>query len=249
MKITILGTSGSTISKTRGTPSFLIDNDILIDCAEGTTRKILEVVGHLKDLEKILFSHVHADHIMGIVTLLWRLWLVEERKRPLEIIGPVEVEKVIEGFLELTHTPRDAFRYEIKYTKLKGEKKIVLGEISALKVVHHIDTYAFRIDKDKSVCYCSDTIPLEQISDFATNCDVLIHEASMPESYADWAHKYFHSTSVDAAKIASHANVKKLILFHFMPQLEGREDLLGKEARRHFRGEVIIPRDMMQMQV
>ena len=249
MKLTILGTSGSTISKTRGTPSFLIDNDILIDCAEGTTRKILEAVGHIKDLEKILFSHVHADHIMGIVTLLWRLWLVEERKRPLEIIGPTEVEKVIEGFLELTHTPRDAFRYEIKYTKLKGEEKIVLGQISALKVVHHIDTFAYRIDRDKSVCYCTDSIPLDKISKFAVDCDILIHEASMPESYAEWAHKYFHSTPVDAAKIATNANVKKLVLFHFMPQLEGREDLLGEEAKKYFKGEVIIPQDMMQIQI
>ncbi|MHA1385285.1 MAG: MBL fold metallo-hydrolase, partial [Candidatus Helarchaeota archaeon] len=216
MKLTILGTSGSTISKTRGTPSFLIDKDLLLDCSEGTTRKLLEINGHLKDLEKILISHVHADHIMGIVTLLWRLWLVEERKRVLEIIGPPETEKVIEGFLSLTHTPRQAFNFKIKYTKLEGDEEIKLGRISAMRVTHHIDTYAYRIDRDKSVCYCTDTIPLEKISVFAKNCDILLHEASMPESYEKWAHKYFHSTPKDAAIIASNAGVKKLIIFHFM---------------------------------
>ncbi len=244
----ILGTAGSTICKTRATPSVLVNDDLLIDCAEGTTRKLLELKGHLKNLEKILISHVHADHIMGIVTLLWHLWLVEERTRDLEIIGPVETRKVIEGFLTLTHTPVEAFQYKIKYVKLEGEE-MDLGEISAMKVVHHIDTYAFRINKDKSFCYCSDTIPLERISTFAKNCDVLMHEASMPDEYAKWAHKYFHSTPMDAAKIATDAGVKKLVLFHFMPQLEGKEESLGEEARKYFKGEVIIAQDMMQIEI
>ena len=250
MKLTILGSSGSTITKTRGAPAFLIDKDLLIDCGEGTTRKLLEINDSLEGLDKILFSHVHADHIMGIITLLWRLWLVEQRTQVLEIIGPSEVEKVIEGFLTLTHTPRDAFPYEIKYIKLKGDDTIDLGQISALKVKHHIDTYAFRIERGKkSICYCSDTLPLEKISTFAKNCDILLHEASMPENTAEWAHKYFHSTSADAAKIAADANVKKLVLFHFMPQLEGKEELLGKEARKYFKGTVIVPNDMMQIVV
>lgn len=249
MKITILGTSGSTITKTRGNISILIDNDILIDCAEGTTQKLLELNVNLNGLEKILISHAHADHIMGIITLLWRLWLVERRTEVLEIIGSSETETVIEGFLSLTHTPVADFPYEIKYIQLNGEEKINLGRISALKVVHHIDTFAFRIDKDKSICYCSDTLPLEKISAFAKDCNILIHESSMPEKEAEWAHKYLHSTSKDAANIASNAHAKKLVLIHFMPQLEGKEKILREEAKKYFKGEVILAQDMMEILV
>ena len=249
MEINILGIAGSCVARTMSNISILVDKDILIDCAEGTTQKLLQINDSLDDLERILISHVQADHIMGMVSLLWRLWLVEERKRVLEIIGPTETEKVIEGFLSLTHTPRDAIPYKIKYTELEGEETIDFGEISAIKLVHHIDTFAFRINREKSICYCSDTIPLEKISNFAKDCDLLIHEASMPERMADWAHKYFHSTAVDAAKIATKANIKKLVLIHFMPQMEGRIEILRDEAEKYFKGEIIVPYDMMRIQL
>ena len=44
---------------------------------------------------------------------------------------------------------------------------------------------------------------------------MLYHEATFTEKLRDWAEKTYHSTALDAAKMAKLANAKKLLLGHF----------------------------------
>ena len=67
----------------------------------------------------------------------------------------------------------------------------------------------------KSYAFCSDTAYLPEIAEKIKGVDWLYHEATFLDKHQDLAEKTKHSTAAEAAKIASSAGVKQLILGHF----------------------------------
>ncbi len=68
-----LGTSASAPSVHRGLAAHMVmyrDHRFLIDCGEGTQRQILRSGLGFKRLQKILITHGHLDHILGLGGLL-----------------------------------------------------------------------------------------------------------------------------------------------------------------------------------
>ena len=77
-----------------------------------------------------------------------------------------------------------------------------------------------------SYAYCSDTIFDESIVQYIKNVDLLYHEATFMNDMATMAKEKFHSTTVEAATIASKANVKQLIIGHFSARYNDLSPLL-----------------------
>jgi ribonuclease Z len=72
-EIIFLGTSASAPSVKRGLSAQVIQHDeyrFLIDCGEGTQRQILQSGIGFKRLSRILITHGHLDHILGLAGLL-----------------------------------------------------------------------------------------------------------------------------------------------------------------------------------
>jgi ribonuclease Z len=71
--IVFLGTSASAPSIHRGLTAQVVKHDefrFLIDCGEGTQRQILKSGIGFKRLSRILITHGHLDHILGLAGLL-----------------------------------------------------------------------------------------------------------------------------------------------------------------------------------
>lgn len=88
-ELIFLGTSASAPSVRRNLPAQLVKHDehrFLIDCGEGTQRQILSAGLGFKRLNKILITHSHLDHILGIAGLL-STFLRWEMMEELEIFG------------------------------------------------------------------------------------------------------------------------------------------------------------------
>lgn len=97
-----------------------------------------------------------------------------------------------------------------------------------------------------TIVYSSDTRPAESVISAARGADALIHEATYLEELKDRAIATGHSTALEAGETAQAAGVKKLILTHFSARYK-EEDLFKfeKEASTVYRGEVIVARDFL----
>jgi ribonuclease Z len=95
--ITFLGTSASVPSADRNHPGFLIEagsNRILIDCGEGTQRQLLRSGAGFRRLDRLLLTHAHFDHILGLPGLLSTLRLQQSADLVTVHGGPRTLEVV-----------------------------------------------------------------------------------------------------------------------------------------------------------
>jgi ribonuclease Z len=90
LDVVFLGTAGSTPTARRAPAATLIrrgGDRILLDCGEGTQRQLLRSQIGLVDLDVVLFSHYHADHVLGLPGLL-KTYDLRGREQGLELYGP-----------------------------------------------------------------------------------------------------------------------------------------------------------------
>ena len=76
--LTFLGTSASVPSAERNHPGLLVEvanQRILVDCGEGTQRQLLRSGVGFRRLDRLLLTHGHFDHVLGIPGLLSTLRL------------------------------------------------------------------------------------------------------------------------------------------------------------------------------
>jgi len=99
----------------------------------------------------------------------------------------------------------------------------------------------------RSVVYSGDTGPCEELAKATKGAHVLIHESTYAEGETELARNYMHSTCIDAAKIASEAGVKALLLTHMSNRYDDI-DMLRREAIQVFEN-TILAHDMDMFQL
>jgi ribonuclease Z len=85
----------------------------------------------------------------------------------------------------------------------------------------------------RKVGYSGDTRPSRTLAKFFADVDVLIFDSTFATKDSDKAAERKHSTSAEAAKLASEAQVGRLVLTHFSARYKGPGQLV-REARRVF---------------
>jgi ribonuclease Z len=89
IRVTVLGTSAAQPTLRRGLSAVSVRahrDHFLVDCGEGTQRQLLRF-GTGFDLDFVLFTHSHADHVLGIIGFL-RTLAMGGRTEPLALYGP-----------------------------------------------------------------------------------------------------------------------------------------------------------------
>ncbi|MDE1762216.1 MAG: ribonuclease Z [Candidatus Micrarchaeota archaeon] len=149
IKVTMLGTSGSTPTKERGMPSVAITYDgrvYLFDCGEGTQMKMLTFGINISRVESIFITHIHGDHVIGLAGLI-RTMALNNRERELVIHVPRGQERAIH---DLIGFDKAIIRYPIKIKGI-GTGKVYQNDgisISAFRLNHQITTYGYLFAED-----------------------------------------------------------------------------------------------------
>jgi ribonuclease Z len=102
MRITFLGTAAARPTVGRNVSSLVVQREgelLMFDCGEGTQRQMMRY-GTGFALDDIFFSHLHADHFLGIIGLLRTLGL-QGREEAMRLWTPAGTEEILRQAVEL----------------------------------------------------------------------------------------------------------------------------------------------------
>jgi ribonuclease Z len=102
IRVTFLGTAGSVPTPERSLPAVLIqrgNEQIMFDCGENVQRQIMLAKTGFHKKMKILISHMHGDHVLGLPGLLQTMALMD-RQRKIEVYGPDGIKCFLEDIRE-----------------------------------------------------------------------------------------------------------------------------------------------------
>src|SRR5699024_12013052 len=96
MKLTILGCYSAT-PRVNAHPTAQVlqlkNHTFLIDCGEGTQRQLRKYKFSFSRINYIFISHLHGDHVYGLVGLISSFSLIH-RNKELHIYGPKGIKKL-----------------------------------------------------------------------------------------------------------------------------------------------------------
>ncbi len=152
MKITFLGTGAMTPTKERNPFTVLIsykNENILVDCAEGTQRQLKIADISPTKITKILITHHHGDHLFGLHPLLLSL-SSSQYSKTLEIYGPRGIKRTITNLINFFPKQSIDIKYNIK--EITKEKFFENKDftLEAVNLNHGISCLGYSlIEKDK----------------------------------------------------------------------------------------------------
>jgi ribonuclease BN (tRNA processing enzyme) len=166
---------------------------------------------------------------------------------------------------DLDATPAPAQAYKDERVTVSSVENTHFPEESKQRMPYRSLSYRFDCP-GRSIVLSGDTAYSKGLVELARGADVLVCEAMEVASerqefdrrvangaYADnpegiWAHiAGTHTSTVDAGRMAAEAGVKTLVLNHLLPGslLTISDDAYVKGVREHFKGEVIVGKDLM----
>ncbi|TPR40758.1 ribonuclease Z [Apilactobacillus micheneri] len=140
---------------------------------------------------------------------------------------------------------------ELLVDKLKAAKipsgpvygKLKNGETVTLDDGRTIDGNDFigESQKGRIITIIGDTRSNPNSYKLAENANVLVHESTFGKGESRLAHNYYHSTNMQAAKLAKKANVDKLLLTHISARYTGKMAReLQKQAQSIFNNTRVV---------
>ncbi|MCL1825667.1 MAG: 3',5'-cyclic-nucleotide phosphodiesterase [Betaproteobacteria bacterium] len=188
MKLRVLGCSGGIGGEDSRTSSFLVDDDVLIDCGTGVGDLSFDELRHISH---VFVSHSHLDHIAAIPLLVDSIG--EICQHTVTIYAPPETLHILRAHVfnwlvwpDFTAIPDRRFSY-LRLQSVEIGETLRLGEraFTALPVLHTVPGAAWLLDSGKAqLIYSGDTTYSPELIAAINACQslrYLIVEAAFPE--------------------------------------------------------------------
>ncbi len=270
MKLTLLGTGCPICDPKRMGPSNLVRHDdkaFLVDCGSGATQRLVSAGSKGAALDAVFLTHLHSDHIVDLLQLILSSWH-QGRDRPQFFYGPSGTKRFVDGLLELW---RPEFEQRIAHEKRASIAALTVevteftegeiwrqGDVSvrAVKVEHspikNAVGFIFQA-AGKKLAFSGDTAYCPALIEASKRADVLVHECYLhheikpaPGRTAESMRNVaaYHTLADEVGKVAAQAEVKCLVLNHFVPTQFDRHEVL-KRVRADYNGPIVVGEDLM----
>ncbi len=249
-ELIILGSGTGVPSLRRASPGLLLITEssiVLIDSGPGTLRRMLEVGITYRDIDLLLYTHIHPDHISELVPILFVCKYADlPRQKDLVVLGGpgfkdhfAQLRKIYGPWIE-----PQSYHLTVQET---AENPFLFEEmtISSKPMAHISESVGYRIElRDrKSIAVSGDTDYCKNIIDLAYGVDLLILECSFPNEKKVEG----HLTPSLAGKVGAESGCKRLLLTHLYPVCD-QFDIL-KQCKEAFRGEILLAEDLMKIKI
>jgi ribonuclease Z len=259
MEITLLGTGCPSVHTERYGPAQLVRHGghaVLVDCGSGVTQRLLGAGLSGRDLDAVLLTHLHSDHLVDLFQLIVSSWH-QGRDRPQRVFGPPGTRAYVDGLMALWRAELEQrIAHERRPSTAALEVEVTEIGPGEHQPVRHAFGFAFETPEARMVL-SGDTRACAAVVEAARGAELLVHEVfvhrEMPvvagvrsaETVANVAS--YHTLSGEVGKVAAEAGVACLALTHFVPPGCDRQALLA-EVAADFAGPVVLGEDLMTLE-
>jgi ribonuclease Z len=197
------------------------------------TKKSIESIDELCEIDRFLLcltfiyvTHSHADHHLGLITILrqrqklLRLLdgkLKNEFSQPLKVVVPPPVKTFLTQYQGIEAIEQVGIFLPNEVGK-NFMKSFGIQTFELIAVQHAAPCLALKLqfqNNQKSMIFSGDTIPCKQLIERGREVDLLIHEATFDDKKETEARIKTHSTFGQVFELAKEMKAKQVIFTHF----------------------------------
>ncbi len=281
MHVTLLGTGGPIPDPDRAGPATLIevaDTRLLVDAGRGVCLRLAQAGVSLTDLDAVLVTHHHFDHIGSLGDVMLASWNLG-RSAPLPLIGPRGTADIVAALISSVYRADIAYRrreeemvgrsllpieetirvveIEDGWSGLIGAARVDAREVDHGDVLELPDWTAlgFRVAGDgRSVTVSGDAIPSPGLVELAVDVDLLVMCSYLAPSEVSAPDLEFLTTSIlggvkQAVQVATDAGAKRLALTHLRKKTAAVLAEIETYANSRLARDVIVGSDLMRIEI
>jgi ribonuclease BN (tRNA processing enzyme) len=251
VRITVLGKSPAWQDAGGACSGYLIEEGdfaLLLDCGNGVFSKLRHYRDYV-DVDAVLISHLHADHLLDLVPFSYAL-MYAPRQQPVAVGGWPGTSSPAHPRLFAPKGAGDMFRHLVecwgdedlverafRLSEYDSPDELSLGPITVrfCEVPHFTRTFAIELAAGGArLTYSADCSPNAGLVSFARETDLLLIEATLPRPERTGVRG--HLTPREAGEHARRSRARRVVLTHFSDELDA--DWAQAEAADAFGGPV-----------
>ncbi|MDR6880238.1 MBL fold metallo-hydrolase [Bacillus sp. 3255] len=237
LQIQMLGT-GSAFAKTFYNTSALVRSNglnVLIDCGVTTPKSLHDLQIKPDDIDGIVISHIHADHVGGLEEIAFRLLYESNRKKTKlflpKAIADILWENTLKGGM---YNPADGFNSLEDYFHvliIEENKPYEIGPgltIEYIPTLHIPEKPNYSLFINGRIFYSADTrfnrdLLLQEVVD-NRNCHTILHDCQLSGK------GFIHATLEELLTLPEHVQ-ERIYLMHYSDNMN---EFIGKTGRMTF---------------
>jgi ribonuclease BN (tRNA processing enzyme) len=202
----------------------------LLDCGATTNTGLRELGIDRNEIDAILVSHFHGDHFGGIPLFVLAAVYQDQRREPLEIAGPPQIEARVRALATAMGHPLEDLDcpFPLRFSELQPgvEQAVGPGIVSAFETRHQPEAHphGYRLSLgERDVVYSGDTGWFDELPRLASGADLFICECTLHTECLD-----FHLNLGQITEHRDEFDVGGLLLTHLgqeMAALRGQCEL------------------------
>ena len=251
---------------------------LLVDAGggNGILSQLRKVNVPISDIHHLFVTHAHTDHVLGVIWIIRMVAQCKGYEGKLHVYSHDKVMKVVKTIIDMIlakkqlakvaervefHLLEDGDRFEV------GDMHLQCFDIHSTKEKQ----FGFRAELPSSLevsaekhpasCETAKPLVLACLGDepynpldrqYVEHADWMMCEAFCLYADRDTFKPYekCHSTALDAGKLAAELDVKNLILYHTEEKtLATRKETYAKEASENFKGKILVPDDLEEIEL